>query len=114
MRQALAAILGIAGQRGPARLRQSLVSFLIAFRRGHRTVGMQDAAFLVATQIERRHHTFGELGGFLDDSHDGFAIGVGEALQVGILIGAEHVLDQELVVAHGSLIGHLDFTLFVK
>ena len=110
-RQALAAVLGIAGHRRPAALAELVVGFLEALGRAHDAV-LVGAALLVAGAIEREQHVLAELGRLLEDRLDGVGRGVLVARQLGEARDVEHfvehegdVLHRRLVDGHGFLLG---------
>ncbi len=105
-RQALATILGIAGDRGPAAFAERVVGLLEPLGRAHHAV-LVGATFLVAAAIDREQHVLADLGGFLEDRRDRVGRGVLVARQLGEARDVEHLVQHELDVLHRRLVdGH--------
>jgi hypothetical protein len=103
--QALPAIFGRHRDAHPAAVGVLPVGILEAGRRGHAAVVMTLAAFEVADAIERGEHLLGELSGFLEDRRKHVGRGIGEARQIAVALHVKHVVQQELHVIHGRLVG---------
>jgi hypothetical protein len=114
-RQALAAVLRIARQCGPAGFHVLLIGFLEALGRAHHAVADVGAAFAVARLVQREDHVGAELAGFLEHLVDGVHVDVRvlrHRLEFGF--GAEQFMEHELhvaqrcgVLAHQRLLGGL-------
>lgn len=72
--QALSAELGIATERGPARLDILPIRFLEARRRRHDAIARIRAAFAVTALVEREHDLGAELAGFFEHLIDGVGV----------------------------------------
>ena len=107
MGQALAAIGRLRADRRPAALDELGVGLLEPRRRGDRIVRAPGAAFLVADGVQGREHLGGETAALPDDLLHHIHRSVGEGRQVCILLDLQHVAQQEDVVAHGGLVGHV-------
>ena len=103
--QALPAIFLRHRDAHPAAVGVLLVGFLEAGRRGHAAVGVALAAFHVADAVERLHDFLGELGGLFEDRRERVGRRVGEARQVAVALHVKHVVQQELHIVHGRLVG---------
>jgi hypothetical protein len=79
--QALAAVIGIADQTGPAAIDHSVIGFLEPDWGGDLAV-FQPAAFPVADLIQRLQHFLTELGRALQNGGDGIRRRVGETGQI--------------------------------
>ncbi len=77
-RQALTAVLRVAGKRGPARFDELLIRLLEALGRADLVARLvQLAAFAVAAVIQRKQHLRSELGALLQHLIDGVGIHLG-------------------------------------
>ncbi|ABA48670.1 hypothetical protein BURPS1710b_0856 [Burkholderia pseudomallei 1710b] len=109
--QALAAVIGIAAERGPARVDVLLVRFLEARRRLHDAVADIRAALAVADLVEREKHLRAELARFLEHLVDRVGVEIsmlGHLLDLGFdvqkLVQHElHVAQRRGVLSHDSL-----------
>ncbi|MNY03288.1 hypothetical protein D3C86_1359000 [compost metagenome] len=113
--QALAAELGVAGQRRPAGFDVLPVCLLEALGRADHAIALVGAALAVTGLVQREDHVGAELAGFLDNLVDGVRVDVGvrrHRLEFGFC--AEQFMEHELhvaqrcgVLAHQKLLGGL-------
>ncbi len=109
MRQALAAVGGVARQPDPAAFDIGLVGFLEALRRRDLAVGVARAALPVAGTVERLQHLLGELAAFAQHRFDDVDRRLGEARQIAVAVEIENVREQKQRVVDRSFVaGHFD------
>ena len=110
-RQALAAILRVAGQCGPTAVDKLLIGRFKARGRGHSVRGgVERAAFAVAALIQREDHLGGKLAALFQNRHDGVDVVVSMRRQRGefsrnvkqLLHDKTHVAKRGGVSRHGE------------
>ena len=109
VRQPLPAVVGVAGQPGPAALAEGGVGFLEALGRGDHAV-LQPAALLVAAAVQRLEDVFANLGRLAEHGVDqvgGMLLVAGEPGQFAdveeFVEHEAHVVERRLVDGHGFL-----------
>jgi hypothetical protein len=102
----LAAVLRIAGHRGPAALAELVVGLLEALGCAHHAV-LVVAALLVARAVQREQHVLAKLGRLLEDRLDGVGRRILVARQLGQARDVEDFVEDERDVLHRTLVdGH--------
>ena len=104
-RQALAAMLGRAGERAPAALDIAAIGLAEAGRQGD-ALGRPFRADLVADPVERREFARREGARALDDRIDQIGRRFGERVVAGQLVHADDVAEQELLFLDRRPVAH--------
>ena len=104
MRQALAAVGRVCGQTAPAAFVELLIRLFEARRRVDTAIGVTGATDLVAGEIERLEHSFGEFGAFGQNCADQIGRRLAETRQRAILLNLQDFIQNEQGVAHRRLV----------
>ena len=106
-RQALPAKLLRRRQGRPAAVGQFLIGFLEALRRGHRSVFVTGAAFLIARLVERVQHFGGKLACLGQDRVNHFRRRILKAGEIRIFLEVENLVEDETHFTNGgNITGH--------